>query len=635
MTDQHQTGRIEQSLRSYTVIVPLLDMEETRRLLPMAESLARQKGGSVLVLGIVDVPEGRPLSDGLTDARRYRGELDAIPEFASAGPVPVRSSVRVGYTQEEAIRAAVEEERASLVLLGWQSERSSHERLFGPPIDVLLREPPCDIAVAKLQSDQEWQRILLPVRGGPHTPLACDTAVALAELGDAAITVLYATDPRQPDNQAVRDSLQELRTLPRVQRWIERAIPAEQAILSEAPDHQVIILGVTGRRGDPEAPIGPLTDRIFRRANETVVLVRHRLDIAEEQAQALWQQQRDLSATVDRWFAENNFSSEEYADLERLVALKQQQGVTISLGLPALNEEETIGTIISTIKEHFIERVPLLDELVLIDSRSTDRTCEIARELGVPVHVHQDILAKYGSFPGKGEALWKSMYVMKGDIVAWVDTDIKNFHPRFVYGIIGPLLRDQRLMYCKGFYRRPILQGDELVSGGGGRVTELTARPLINLFYPELSGMVQPLSGEYAGRRSALEWLPFFTGYGVETGMLIDLLEQHGLGSLAQVDLQERVHRNQELVPLSKMAFAIIQVVIQRLEQRHRLQMLDAVNQSMKLIQLADEGRFHLELRDIRDHERPAMASIPEYRKLRGLPPMGSAPLARPQENRS
>lgn len=617
----------ESASSDYVVLLPIIDLDEALRLLPMAVSMARLKQGRVLVLGIVEIEEEYSLSDGLLAARRYRAELDAIAAFNVNEPVQVRTSVHVDHSQAAAIRTTVQEEQASLVLLGWQEENSSPERLFGPPIDTLLREPPCDTIVMKLRNQTSWQRILLPVRGGPHTPLACDTALALADLHDSAITVLYATDPRQPDNQVVRNSLQGLRSMPRVQRWIERAIPAEQAILSEAPEHQAIILGVTGRRGDPEAPLGPLTERILRRANETVLLVRHRLDQNEERAQDLWQQQRDLSATVDRWFAENNFASTEFEDLERLLALKQQQGLTVSLGLPALNEEETLGPIIKSIKTALMDQVPLLDEIVLIDSRSTDRTCEIARELGVPVYVHQDILPKYGSFPGKGEALWKSQFVLKGDIIAWIDTDIKNIHPRFVYGIIGPLLRDPKLMYCKGFYRRPIKQGDKIIASGGGRVTELTARPLLNLFYPELSGMVQPLSGEYAGRREALEWLPFFTGYGVETAMLIDLLEQHGLQSLAQVDLHERVHRNQELVPLSKMAFAIIQVVIQRLEQRHRLHVLDAVNQSMKLIQQGaeQEGSFRLELRDIRDHERPPMASIPEYRKMRGLPSAPSA----------
>lgn len=627
MSEEHIQTTIARSLpHQYRVLVPILAQQEAVRLLPLAQALARLHNGSVTVLGIVEVPVESPLSDGLQDARRYRGTLNTVMEFQGEGPVEVRTLVRVGHTTTEAILAAVEEEQASLVLLGWQEELSSPERLFGPPIDELLRLPPCDIAVVKLQAETLWRRVLLPVRGGPHTPLACDAALALAELHNAAITVLYATDPRQPDNQAVRASLQSLRQMPRVQRWLERAIPAEQAILSEAPDHQGIVLGVTGRRGDPEAPIGLLAERILRLSNETIVLVRHKLDYAEEQAQTIWQQQRDLSATVDRWFAENNFSSTEYEDLQRLVQIKRRQGLTISLGLPALNEEETLGNIITMLKEALVEQVPLLDEIVLIDSRSTDRTRDIARELGIPIHIHQDILPQYGSFPGKGEALWKSLYVLKGDIIAWIDTDIKNIHPRFVYGIIGPLLTESRLVYCKGFYRRPIRQGENLVASGGGRVTELTARPLLNLFYPELSGMLQPLSGEYAGRRTALEWLPFFTGYGIETGMLIDLLEQHGLNALSQVDLQERIHRNQELVPLSKMAFAIIQVIIQRLEQRHRLRMLEAVNQSMKLIQQTADGQFHLELREIRDHERPPMATIPEYRQLRGMPPLLTRP---------
>lgn len=605
----------------FVVLLPVLDFDETRRLLPIAAAIAAQQNGRVTVLGVVEVPSEAPLSDGVVEARNLRRRLDAIEEYRVQKPVPVRSGVRVAHAMTDAIQAAVDAEGVDVVVLGWQEAHSSPERLFGPPIDTLLRVPPCDVVVVKLGSSPTWRHILLPVRGGPHTQLACETAIALAELHDGDISVLYAANRRQPDSPAIRESLQELRQMPRVQRWFERTIPPEQAIMAEASDHQVIVLGVSGRRNDPE-PVGLLADRVMRRAPETVVLVRHRLGQAEEQAQQIWQQTRNLSKTVDGWFAENTFSSEEFADLQRLMMLKQQQGVTISLALPALNEEETIGTIIEGTKRLLQDEVPLLDELVLIDSRSSDRTREIAEELGIPVHIHQEILPQYGSFHGKGEALWKSLFVLKGDIIAWIDTDIKNFHPRFVYGILGPLLREPKLQYSKGFYRRPILQAEELIAAGGGRVTELTARPLFNLFFPELSGMVQPLSGEYAGRREALEQLPFFTGYGVETGMLIDLLERFGLNAIAQVDLQQRIHRNQALVPLSKMAFAIIQVVIQRLEQRHRLYLLESVNQSMKFIQYATDEGFHLEVREIRDHERPAMISIPEYRQLRGLPPL-------------
>jgi len=600
-----------------TVLLPALEPEEARRLLPLAAAVARQQGGPVVVLGVAVVPADQPLSDGILEARRLRAQLDALSDANLQAGVGVRIAVTVARDLAEGIRTAADEQRAGLIMLGWQAERSSSERLFGPPIDDLLRDPPCDVVVARLQGEPRWQRVLLPVRGGPHTPLAVDIAAALADHSDASITLLYAANPRIHDDRAARESLQELRSMPRVSRWIERTIPAEQAILTEAQDHQAIVIGVTGRAGDPEAPVGPLADRILRQASATVVLVRHRLAQSEEQAQQIWQQERDLSATVDRWFAENTFSSAEFDDLQRLVALKRQQKLTISLGLPALNEEETIGDMLEQLLKSLVRETPLIDEIVLIDSRSTDRTCEIAESLGVPVYVHQEILPQYGAFAGKGEALWKSLHVLKGDIIAWCDTDIKNFHPRFVYGVIAPLLREPRLVYCKGFYRRPIQFGEQVAATGGGRVTELTARPLLNLFYPELSGMVQPLSGEYAGRRSALEQVPFFTGYGVETGLLIDLLERHGLGALAQVDLQQRIHRNQELVPLSKMAFAITQVVMQRMEQRQRVHLLEPVNQTMKLITYAEDGGFHLELREIRDHERPAIVTLPEYREAR------------------
>ncbi|MGQ9927851.1 MAG: glucosyl-3-phosphoglycerate synthase [Chloroflexaceae bacterium] len=603
----------------YTVLLPARAPEKIRLLLPLAADIALHQGGQVVIVSIVVVPEGQPLSEGMLETRRVRAAHDAIAELGTI-QVPVRTVITVAHDLTGGIRTAAQEQRASLILLGWQAEQSSSERLFGPPIDSLLRHPPCDVMVARLMGDGQWRRILLPVRGGPHTPLACEVALALAERHEAGISVLYAANPRLPDNGAVRESLQSLRTMPRVTRWLERSIPVEQAILAEAADHQAIVLGVTSRQGDPEAPIGPLADRILRKAATTVILVRHRMAQDEEQAQRIWQQQRDLSAIVDRWFAENTFSSTEYDDLQRLVALKQQQGVRISLGLPTLNEEQTIGDIIGQVQEHLMEQTSLLDEVVLIDSGSQDRTRDIAAARGVPVYIHQEILPQYGAFSGKGEALWKSLYVLTGDIIVWCDTDIKNFHPRFVYGVIGPLLRERRLVYCKGFYRRPIQFGEKIQASGGGRVTELTARPLLNLFYPELSGILQPLSGEYAGRRFVLEAVPFFTGYGVETGLLIDLLERHGLNALAQVDLLERIHRNQELVPLSKMAFAITQVVIQRLEQRQRASLLEPVNQTMKLITQREDGSFQLELREIRDHERPPMLHIPEYRYRRGLP---------------
>ena len=205
-----------------------------------------------------------------------------------------------------------------------------------------------------------------------------------------------------------------------------------------------------------------------------------------------------------------------------------------------------------------------------------------------------------------------SLSVLRGDLIAWIDTDIINIHPRFVYGIIGPLLLTPSIQLVKGFYRRPLRVREKLQASGGGRVTELTARPLLNLFYPELSGVVQPLSGEYAGRRAALEKAAFFSGYGVETGLLIDVFEQYGLRSIAQVDLLERIHRNQPLEALSKMSFAILQVVLRKIEKRYERAIVEDVNKTMKLIRHSRDGYF-LAVEEIAERERPPMISLPAY----------------------
>lgn len=320
-------------------------------------------------------------------------------------------------------------------------------------------------------------------------------------------------------------------------------------------------------------------------------------------------------AEVDRWFTRNTFDAQEFSDREALLALKRAQGVTISLGLPALNEEATIGREIEILRRTLMEEVPLLDEIVVIDSGSEDSTTALARRLGIPTYHHAEILPEHGTYAGKGEALWKSLHVLRGDLIAWVDTDIRNIDPKFVYGLLGPLLREPRLAYVKGYYRRPIKVGNRRDECGGGRVTELTARPLLNLFFPELSGVIQPLAGEYAGRREVLERLPFFTGYGVEIGLLIDVLARFGMGRIGQVNLDSRVHRNRELRSLSVMAFAIVQVVMTRVGEAARAPIVDQMNRAMNLISL--EGGLTLEVHEVREHERPPIITIPAYYERR------------------
>lgn len=596
---------------SRTLVLPILDDRSVEHLLPLAAMLARSRDNStILLLGIVEIAPPQPLSDGVMAVQRLREELRNMAQGVEA---PVRTAVRVARTADDAIREVVREEAVDLLLLGWQGTAFSPERLFGPPIEHLLADPPCDLLVVKQQAAHPIGRILLPTTGGPNLALSSDVATALADATDGTVTVLYATDPQHQPDPAVVANIRELQKLPRVGRWLERISPAIPAILHEAANYDALVLGATGRRFNPDQPVGPLGEAVLNEASATVIITRRKLAESEQRAVERFEAERDLSTTVDTWFAQNTFSGDEFADLQQLLHLKQRQNLSISLVLPTLNEAATIGPLIDTIKGALGDEVPLLDEIVLMDSNSTDDTRAIAAERGLPIFIHQEVLPHYGSFAGKGEALWKSLYVTRGDIVVWIDTDIREIHPRFVYGLVGPLLREPRLQFTKGFYRRPITYEGQLVAAGGGRVTELVARPLFNLFYPELSGFVQPLSGEYAARRSALERLPFFTGYGVETGLLIDLLHEIGLHAMAQVDLQQRIHRNQELHGLSRMAFAIIQVIMHRLEARQRLHLLDPINQSLKLIQYADDGGFQLDVRDIHDHERPAINTIPEY----------------------
>ncbi len=339
-----------------------------------------------------------------------------------------------------------------------------------------------------------------------------------------------------------------------------------------------------------------------------------------------WGRRAWPSSVVDRWFARNTFDAREFSDREALLTLKRARGVRISLGLPALNEAATIGREIENLRRPLMEEVPLLDEIVVIDGGSEDGTTGLAHRLGIPTYHHAEILPEAGAYGGKGEALWKSLHVLRGDLIVWVDTDIRNIHPKFVYGLLGPLLRDASIGYVKGFYRRPLQVGRRRYESGGGRVTELTARPLLNLFFPELSGVIQPLAGESAGRREVLERLPFFTGYGVEIGLLIDVLAHFGLGRIAQVNLGSRVHRNRELPSLSVMAFAIAQVLMTRVGESAGAPIAAQMNRTVTLV--GREDGLSLERHDVREHERPPIASVPAYRQRRGLPNAAGAAAA-------
>ncbi len=587
----------------YCILLSLQDDARIEDWMALARRIAPENA-ELHLRGLVVVPPGQSLSEGALPARRWR-EAFQRPGL-EAGEAHERNRVYVDYQPIQRVIDDVRELAADLLLIQWQGPG---ELTGGVLTDEILQSAACDVVLVSRGLPTEAGPVLLSLRGGPNLSLGLRVAQGLA--GDSSITLFHAADRQRiaPDLEMM------MRADPKIRRTVTSASALTDGILREASGHKSLVLGARLELPDAGASAsGPVVRRLYEETDLPLVLVRSKDPEALEfhVPRRLSTAPEDISTRVDRWFAENTFDSSEFADLRALLALKEQQGVTISIGLPALNEEETVGKVIETLKTALMDDLPLVDEIVLIDSHSTDQTIAIAQAAGVPTYVHQDLLPEVGAVAGKGEALWKSLYVLKGDIIVWVDTDITNIHPRFIYGLLGPLLKHPHVQYVKGFYQRPMLVGDKVQVGGGGRVTELVARPLLNLFYPELSGIIQPLSGEYAGRRSALEQIPFFSGYGVETGLLIDLLEKCGLDAIAQTDLEVRIHHNQPLVGLSKMSFAILQVFVARLEKRYGVQMLDAVDRSMKTI-IQEPERFGLEVNTIGDVERPPMLSLPAY----------------------
>lgn len=300
----------------------------------------------------------------------------------------------------------------------------------------------------------------------------------------------------------------------------------------------------------------------------------------------------------------------QFADLPGLVALKGD--ARISVCIPTLNEAETIGNIVSIIRGELMEAVSLVDEILVVDSDSTDDTRSIATHAGARVLRSAEIAPETGTHTGKGENLWKSLLASSGDVICYLDADIANFHAGFVTGLIGPLLSDPAIDYVKAYYERPLTEGDSFHSNGGGRVSEILVRPLISMFYPELVEILQPLSGEYAARRSLLETLDFPIGYGVEIAHLIDLSRRGLLERVAQTDLVRRIHRNRDDGELGDTAFAILRVMLRRMERDGKLSLATALPEIHRRW-IIDEASVRPVSKHIPEPERPALRSNAEF----------------------
>ena len=319
---------------------------------------------------------------------------------------------------------------------------------------------------------------------------------------------------------------------------------------------------------------------------------------------------------VQRWLARRTSSAADFP----LADLVSAKGSTrVSVVLPALDEQDTVGPIVEAIRGELMGGVGLVDELLVVDSGSVDATAARARAGGAAVVHRADILPEVASGPGKGEALWRSLAATTGDLIVFIDSDLTSFDVSYVTGLLGPLLTEPSVALVKALYDRPLHTASGVLPAGGGRVTELVARPLLNLHWPELAGVVQPLAGEYAARRSLLESLSFPTGYGVELAVLVDTLSLAGLDAIAQVDLGVRRHTHQGEDRLGLMASEIIQVALARLERQGRIKLRGPLNPTLAQFSRAPGGSgvpvvatFDVEL-----VERPAMVTVPGYAAAR------------------
>jgi glucosyl-3-phosphoglycerate synthase len=283
---------------------------------------------------------------------------------------------------------------------------------------------------------------------------------------------------------------------------------------------------------------------------------------------------------------------------EALLEAKRREDTRISVVIPARNEERTVADVVGKIQAALVS---LVDEVVVIDSDSTDSTAAVAAAAGATVHRAREIAPELGSHPGKGEALWKSLLVTSGDLLVFIDADLSQWGPHFVTGLLGPLLASADVRLVKGFYAR-VASGGE--STEGGRVTELVARPLLSLWWPELSGVVQPLAGEWAARRALMEELPIPVGYGVELATLLDTADRYGLDAVAQVDLDSRAHKHQADHDLALMAAELMLVA-----ERRRSRPAEAGAAELQQF-VRDAGQVRPVSRPVPFVERPPLASV-------------------------
>jgi glucosyl-3-phosphoglycerate synthase len=637
-------------LSQATVLVPLLNLGVAEGMIDLAAILAAgaaplgEQGAlqpRVIVLGVVDVPDDQPLTSGLDMARSYRALLDFLPNEVETGGrrVHVDRLVKVARSVSGAVREAACEEQAGLVLFYWKGyARHPRRNLYGGTIDAALENPPYDVVLVRPDGWRDARRVLLPVRGGPSAERALKLALSLAESLNLPLTVMHnvptASNTQDGASDGTTDQVAALGEEPYIlfnehlQMAQESApVPVESiltiggdpamALSQEIHDNDLVVMGmaapVAGGRGSKSS----MSLAVARKKSLPMLVLRAagQVDMASYTRKARGSASHSGRLKLDhddmpfeRWFVENTYHGDEFKDPDEFLKLKRSSGLSISIALLTSNDEKQIYSILTGLKRVLQEMHPIADQIVVVDSGSTDGTVEKARALGVEVYAAEELLPGEGSLYGRGESWWKSLSVLRGDVCVWLDPGAKRFHPTTAMSLAGPLLRVPTIQLVKAFEtlhmdsvrrKSDVEDNEEILAtdmnwGGtmlrrrdgeigmlAGRIKVQALKPtdletlsvrqvaalpphtLVQVLCPPLSGVIAPFSRDIAGRREAMMFLPAFAGESNDVGLLLAVAASHGTRAIAQVEL-----RHARLAPAPKPGMRIALDVLQALAKR-------------------------------------------------------------------
>ncbi len=574
-------------------MVPVLPGVDAAGTLTLASDLAGA-AGSVVLLAVVPVPRGHDLAGPTTAARAARRQLRALAR-ERLGSVSHETVVRAADSLLEGIHEAVSGDGDVLIIALPERGDEIRALLAEEPYRGLVAAPVCDTIFARPGRTAEPRSLLVSARGGPHAEAALDVALRIARTHGAAVTVMHVDVPggepalRQQEQRLFQSLVARSADAPRLRTSSVAAGSAEDAVLAEAERHDVLVLGARVGSSRRESDLGALPLAALARTSATVLVVKSRRPVHP----ALFRPRRfPVEEVVNAWFVENTNHCREYANLGELAAQKQARGLTLGVALIAGESSDTLAAHARVLRDE-LSATRLVDEVALFAGDSPG-ILEAARAAGLPA------VAVGGAAPGqRGRLMHASLDCMQSDVIVWIDAEIRNPHAKLVYGPAGPLIANERLAYVKGFFDTP---ADGAEADLEALVGELAVRPLLNLFFAELSGVIDPLGLEQAVRRTAARQLPMFSGDAAPLGLLIDMLDRHGLNAIAQVALEERIARPLGLAEANRRSFSAAQVLTSRLGLAGEAAVHERATPTIKIIHQTGE-RFEVTSLDARETE--------------------------------